>query len=88
MQSPLEASVQELCTARLFEEFCTYGPKRPPYAADTVAIFSFVRSVFRVRTAADIPGILRPSPAETMLRTAFGRRLIYRHEEEVSRRIR
>src|ERR1700731_2466709 len=69
MQSPLEASVQELCNARLVEEFA-HGPKRPTHSSQ--------RFPFAVCSRADFCGHRSAARAlrKRCPRRAFGRRLL------------
>jgi hypothetical protein len=76
MQSPLEASVQELCNARLVEEFAHMDQNGPPIPPSDFLVLSASE-----RTSADIdpppePG--RNDPAEGPSVAAY-----YRDEAEV-----
>src|SRR3954471_23354782 len=62
MQSPLEASVQELCNTRLVEEFAHMDQNGPPIPPD-----DFLPQSASVRTSADIdppPEICRNDPPD------------------------
>jgi hypothetical protein len=75
MQSPLEASVQELCNARLVEEFA-HGRKRPSHPPD-----DFLSRSALERTSADIdppPDPSRNDPADAPSVAVY-----YRDEAEV-----
>jgi hypothetical protein len=76
MQSPLEASVQELCNARLVEEFAHMDQNGPP-----VPPSDFVLRSACLRTAADID----PPPEPRGNERRDGRSVVvyYRDEAEV-----
>jgi hypothetical protein len=71
MQSPLEASVQELCNARLVEEFAHMDQNRPPIPP----------SDFLLRSSADIDP--PPEPCRNEPRDGPSVIVYYRDEAEV-----
>jgi hypothetical protein len=76
MQSPLEASVQELCNARLVEEFAHMDQKGPPIPPS-----DFLLRSASGRTSADIdppPEPSRDDPADGPSVAVY-----YRDEKEV-----
>jgi hypothetical protein len=76
MQSPLEASVQELCNARLVEEFAHMDQNGPP-----VPPSDFVLPSASGRTSADID--LSPGSCGSDPRDAPSVAVYYRDEAEV-----
>ena len=76
MQSPLEASVQELCNARLVEEFAHMDQNGPPIPPS-----DFLLRSASERTAADID--LPPEPRRNDPADGPSIALYYRDEAEV-----
>jgi hypothetical protein len=76
MQSPLEASVQELCNARLVEEFAHMDQNGPPVPPSDFVLWSA-----SLRTAPDIDP--PPEPCGNESRDGHSVAVYFRDEAEV-----